>query len=169
MKIFNKLHLVGFITGLALITLLVVPAMGQGPIVNSVSVGGHDSVAPGWPRDASLALNAKQFEDGTVRGQLADKLAPQFQFVYHAEITCLSVSGNQAWASGVITQASNPFWIGAFEIILVSDNGTSKNDPPDQISFPFFGFEPAFNNCHAQYGDELMPHWDMPDGQVIVR
>ena len=59
MKIFNRRTLIGFLATLGLFIMLVVPALAQGPAVNFVSVGGHDTVVPGWPRDANFALTAK--------------------------------------------------------------------------------------------------------------
>ena len=45
----------------------------------------------------------------------------------------------------------------------VQDNGTSANDPVDQISFSFIGFEIP---CTEQENVDLL---DAPEGQVTVR
>ena len=61
----------------------------------------------------------------------------------HVAVNCLVISGNQAVIGGVVTPASTGFAagsVGRFALTSVVDNGTSKNDPADQLSFSSFGF-----------------------------
>jgi hypothetical protein len=49
---------------------------------------------------------------------------------------------------------------------MVKDNGTSANDPPDELSFSYWGGDLAFP-CTAQ--SEGFGLLDAPQGQVTVR
>ena len=132
-----------------------------------VSLGGPDActtfgVKPGCNGDFSLV--ATQFGNGTVTGQYADQGGHGFGG-WHGIIDCLSVDGNDAWVSGVIT-SGNFFGlpITGFPFVLrLRDNGTSANDPADQASFAELGNPTP---C-TEHGDYLM--FDIPEGQVIVR
>ena len=77
----------------------------------------------------------------------------------------ISVAGNEAWVSGVITKGSIPGadLAGLPVITRVRDNGTSQNDPPDEISFSFIG-DPR--SCVEQPAD--LPLFGIPQGQVVV-
>lgn len=130
-------------------------------VVHRVSVGGHDlDIAENT--DANFSLVAIEHGDGRITGQWTDQFGQQ-DGGFHAAINCLRVVGNQAWVSGVITSSQIPGWIGLPVITRVADIGTSKNDPPDQISFSFVGVAVP---CTAQPG---LPLLDMTDGQVSVR
>jgi len=132
-------------------------------VVHQVSVGGHDLDIAGTT-DANFSLVAIEHGDGSVTGQWTDQFGQQ-EGGFHAAINCLRVVGNQAWVSGVITSGSVPGFdlTGLPVATRVSDNGSSANDPPDQISFSFIG---NANPCTAQQNFPLL---DMTDGQVSVR
>ena len=128
-------------------------------VVNHVSVGGNDScTTPGCDANFSLVANAKA--DGSVKGQWTDVLRIPNGFIVHTTIDCLNVIGNEAWVSGVVT---GPNGTGLLAITRVADNGTSANDPLDQISFTFMD---TFGGCQAAPD---LPLFDMPNGQVKVR
>lgn len=132
-------------------------------VVHRVSVGGNDlDIAENT--DANFSLVAIEYGDGSVSGQWTDQFG-QGEGGFHAEINCLLVVGNEAWVSGVITSGGVPGldFTGLTVAARVSDNGTSANDPPDQISFSFIG-NPF--PCTAQRPFALQ---DMTDGQVSVR
>jgi len=137
-------------------------SQGSG-VVHRVSVGGND-LDEAENTDANFSLIAIEYGDGSVSGQWTDQFGQQ-EGGFHAEINCLHVVGNQAWVSGVITSGSVPGFdfTGLPVAARVSDNGTSANDPPDQISFSFIG-NPF--PCTAQRPFVLR---DMTDGQVSVR
>ncbi len=115
---------------------------GKGPVVHQVSVGGAD-ICVGQGRrpgcDASFSLIAREHLDGSVTGQWEDAFAGDDSGM-HVAIDCLSVNGSDAWVSGVITEGSlNGVDLTGFPAIArVRDNGTSMNDPADQVSFSFF-------------------------------
>ena len=78
----------------------------------------------------------------------------------HGVIDCLSVVGNEAWASGVFTSG---LAVGLLWSIRLRDLGTSANQPPDQISAAHVGGGAIPCTAHPVY--EL---FDAPDGQVTV-
>jgi hypothetical protein len=132
------------------------PAAFAGGVTHTVSAGGPDicqglGLKPGC--DANYSLSAVQYADGSVTGTFTDR-SGRFGGG-HGVIDCLSVVGNDAWASGVGTH-------GPYSIRL-RDSGTSANQPPDQISFGHIG--DGFIPCTAHPDYEL---FDFPDGQVTV-
>ena len=115
------------------ITSVTTTANAGGGVVHRVSMGGNDiCVGLGLPPgcDANNSLIALEKADGTIRGQWHDQFAGGVGI--HVPVTCLSVSGNDAWIGGVI---SNQPFAGFPVVIRVRDNGTSANDPADQASF----------------------------------
>ena len=140
----------------------------KGPVVHHVSVGSPDPcIAFGFEHpgcDANFSLVANQYADGSVSGQYTDRFANGNGF--HAEVDCLVVSGDDAWISGVITQGRfEDFDLAGLEVLArVRDNGTSANDPPDQISFSFI--DTALPDCTEQPD---LPLFDTPQGQVTIR
>ncbi len=136
------------------------PQANTGPVVHRVSVGGADlctglGLKPGC--DANYSVIAIQRADGSVKGQWQDTFGGGIPI--HVTIDCLYVSGNQAWLSGVIT---GPVLPGLLVIIRVADNGTSANDPPDQISWSELD---VYGGCTAAPD---LPLVDMNEGQVKV-
>jgi hypothetical protein len=138
-------------------------AVGQGNgVQHRVSVGSHDFTPPGV--DANFSLIAIQHRDGSVTGQWSDQFG-HGNGGYHIAVDCLAVTGNQAWISGILTQGPDAF-IGRRFATRVADNGTSANDPPDQISFSIgpFPIAPAFD-CHTRPPFPLFP---LDGGEVKV-
>jgi hypothetical protein len=137
-------------------------ARAQG-VQHFVSVGGPDQ-DPTNHTDANFSLVAIQHSDGSVTGQWTDQFG-QGQGGIHVAINCLFVQGNQAWVSGFVTQGTfNGADLSGLPVITrVQDNGTSHNDPPDQISFSFIGNPAA---CTTAPNLPLVP---MTAGQVTVR
>ena len=157
-RIILNIPILAVATGLLLISAGSVIANG---VVHSVHVGGPDICqasgrTPGC--DANFSIQAKEFADGRVKGQYIDRFATGLGF--HADIDCLVVEGNIAWVSGIITQPAA--MAGDPVVTRVEDNGTSKNDPPDRISFSRVG-DPT--GCYERVPYVLI---DMPDGQVRV-
>jgi hypothetical protein len=138
------------------------PAALADGVIHKVSVGGADSILVPPGTDANFSLSAVQHADGTVTGQWQDTIGgggvPAVGI--HVQIDCLLVVGNEAWVSGVITHPDSLAGLGA--ITRVSDNGTSANDPPDQISFTFIN---TGLTCEDQPN---LPLFDVNNGQVNV-
>lgn len=161
---------------LVLVLMLTSMASAAGPVVHRVSVGGPDACAgfPGGPFnpgcDANFSLVAIQHADGSVSGQYTDRF-PQGDG-FHAVVDCVSVDGNDAWISGVITQGrltdadtgEVTDLAGMPVSTRVRDNGTSANSTPDQIGYSIFG-EGFASSCLDQADAEL---FDAPQGQVKV-
>ena len=136
-------------------------------VTHHVSVGGPDVCeALGAPTgcDANLSLTASEKADGSVSGQWQDSFG-HGNGGFHATIDCLSVAGNEAWVSGVITSGNfQGFDLTGLPVInRFRDNGTSANDPADQISFSQVG---NATSCLAQPAFGL---FDLAHGQVKVR
>ena len=143
-------------------------AWASGPVVHHVNVGTPDAcIAFGFEHpgcDANFSLVANQYADGDVSGQYTDRFANGDGF--HAVVDCLLVIGNDAWISGVITQGRfDGIDLAGLEVLTqVRDNGTSHNDPPDQISFSFIDTEVP--DCTEQPDLQL---FDVSQGQVRIR
>jgi hypothetical protein len=165
---------------LVLALMLVTAALGaKGPVVHHVLAGGPDAcVAVGAEHpgcDGNFSLSAREYADGSVSGQYTDRFSQAFGGGgFHAVIDCLSVDGNDAWVSGVITRGTFPLGDGevlditGFPVAArVRDNGTSANDPPDQISFSNIGDPTPCTDRPTE-----SPFYDLsavPEGQVKVR
>jgi len=153
--------------------------LSKGPVIHRVSIGGADICeALGAPTgcDANFSLVAFEYADGSVSGQWEDSFGHGNGSI-HVTVTCLSVVGNQAWVSGVIKHPKA--FAGVPVLTRMSDNGTSANDPPDEISFSFFN--PMLNGvpltCSTNpkvrtnaAGDNVpIPLITLTHGQVKVR
>jgi hypothetical protein len=57
------------------------------------------------------------------------------------EVTCLTVSGNKAILGGVITEATDPTFVGLLWLWVVQDNGSPISGTPDTA--PFQDLAPA--------------------------
>ncbi len=163
MKLIKSLSLT-ILTGLAILSVAIT---AQAQVVHRVHVGGPDlceafGLTPGC--DANFSLSAIKFANGEVVGQFSDRWSRNSGF--HAVIDCLSVDGNDAWVSGVVTQGhAGDFDLVGIEVAArVRDNGRSKNDPPDEISFSELGL--VVPSCNEQLDYVL---FDVPQGQVVVK
>jgi len=141
------------------------------PVVHRATAGGPDLCAaigqkPGC--DANFSLVALKRADGSVSGQYHDQFSPIpgfGGFGIHVAVNCLVVIGNAAWVSGVITQSRFAPIVGADALTKVVDNGTSANQPADQISLSFIG---TGIPCTAATGLPF-PLFSVPQGQVVVQ
>jgi hypothetical protein len=96
----------------------------------------------------TYAFSVFQYGDASVNGQIEIHLRDP-AVAFHAEATCLSVEGSDAWVGGVITHTSDSeaapvglqFWV------RVQDNGQGAANP-DRISFVRLGIPAA--NCNFQ-------------------
>ena len=156
--------------------ILTAAAVAIGPVAHRVSAGGPDACVefgfdhPGC--DGNFSFVGNVYADGSMSGQYADRFATGNGF--KAVLDCVSVVGNEAWVSGVITQGTlhdfpepgDVFDLkGIFLAARVQDNGTTANDPADMISFSILSFEPE-PPCTDHVPYDLL---DAPEGQVVVR
>jgi len=155
------------LTILAGVAILSTAITAQAQVVNMVHAGGPDVCeAFGLPMgcDANWSLSAVKFANGEVKGQFSD-IWPNGDG-FHAELDCLSVDGNNAWVSGVVTRGffEGFDFTGVNVAARVRDNGHSRNDPADAISFSQFSFGPLSCDDQLDYG-----LFDTPQGQVVVK
>jgi hypothetical protein len=138
-------------------------ASATGPVVHRAVAGTPDACEfffdthPGC--DGNYSWSAREYADGSVSGQYTDRFAGGTGV--HGVIDCLAVEGDQAWVSGRVTGG---FLTGLYFLSSAVDNGTSANDPADQIAFTTISEEPL--DCSAMPDVAL---GDAPEGQVIVR
>jgi len=119
-------------------------------VIHHASLGGNDyCVAFGLPNgcDKSFSLVANMLADGTVIGQWVDEFAGEDGV--HVRINCLSVNGNEAVVGGYITKGiiNGEDVTGQYAYTAIIDNGTSKNDEPDYMSFTY-NFEEDYYGCN---------------------
>lgn len=143
-------------------------AAGARGIDHKVSVGSSDGTPWGPGGDANFSLVANErAADGSVSGQWHDQFGKNGSGNgegVHVDVNCLEVSGHDAWVSGIVTHASPGFesWVGKPALTRVRDNGTSQQDPEDQISYTY----QSSISCHARPNLTL---FDINGGQVTVR
>ena len=137
-------------------------------VAHHVSVGGADVCeAIGLPTgcDANFSLVAVEKADGSVRGQWQDTFPGGLEGI-HVAVDCVNVVGNGAVIGGVITHG----FVGGVDVsgsdalTAVFDNGTSANDPLDQLSFSFIDFG---IDCTTLVPANF-PLFDLTHGQVKV-
>jgi hypothetical protein len=139
-------------------------------VIHHVSLGGADVCeALGLPTgcDANFSLVANMKADGSVSGQWQDTFAGGREGI-HVAVDCMNIVGNGAVIGGVITHgmAGGIDVTGQRALTAVVDNGTSANDPPDQLSFSFF--DTGDLSCD-QLTPSNFPLFDLAHGQVKVK
>lgn len=141
-------------------------------VVHHVSMGGADFCeAVGLPTgcDANYSLAANQRSDGSVTGQWQDTFAGGGGHI-HVTVDCLNVVGNGAVIGGVIT---NGLAVGQLALTAVVDNGSSANDPADQLSLSFVVTGPTGQPITPTSCTELTPAqfplFALTNGQVTVQ
>ncbi len=154
----------------ALVSALLLPpasVVSAASVVHRVTAGGPDACVsfggkPGC--DGNYSFVAFQYADGSGSGQYTDRFARGEGI--HGIIDCVRVVGKAAWVSGWITSGTgfNGFDLTGLPFTtLVVDNGTSAQQPPDQIASSHVGDDTP---CTA------MEPWDTlgvaPQGQVTV-
>jgi hypothetical protein len=89
----------------------------------------------------TFTFNAVTDSSGVTRGQ-TEAFSRAANRRWHGTIDCLSITGNVATMSGVVTDISPetpPFFVvGSHIVFQVIDNGEGSNPPPDLISLTFF-------------------------------
>ena len=176
----TRKRLAGISSALTIVLALVLAttALAKGSVTHKVSAGGPDACMafagthPGC--DGNYSLTATISADGSMSGQYTDRFANGNGF--QAVIDCVSVVGNEAWVSGVITSGSftDPDTGEKFDLTglpvstRLRDNGTSANDPADQFSFSVIG-EGFAAPCTEHATGGLFDLLDAPEGQVVIK
>jgi hypothetical protein len=153
------------VIGLVAALMLATTASARNTIAHTVKAGGPDACiamgdSPGC--DGNYSLTATLYADGTVTGVFTDRFSRGNGI--HGVIDCVSVDGNQAWVSGVITQGDfeGEDLAGLRFTTRVVDNGASAGDV-DEISTSHTGDE---TSCLEQADFDLFP---TAQGNVIVK
>ena len=144
-------------------------------IVHRVSAGGADvceAVSLPTGCDANFSLSARVDANGNARGQWQDTFSGG-GLGQHTAIDCVNIQGNVAVIGGVITRGTDSEGndlTGFRSITAVVDNGTSQQDPPDQISTSIFA--PSGFDCHDYTIEDFELDgivFDLTHGQVTIR
>lgn len=136
--------------------------------VHLVTGGGKLDVSnfdPALPPE-TYAFTAAVDADGQVRGQMQIRFSDP-EATVHAEVTCLAVSGADAWLGIVITRSDAPdvLPVGAERWVNVRDNGEGESAEPDRMGF----FRPGGGaaRCNERRAVPLTFAW--LHGNVTVR
>ena len=92
------------------------------------------------PELRTFTFTAQTDSSGVSRGQ-EEVFSRSAGLRWHANIDCLSVSGNVATMSGTVTDINSttpPFVVGSRVLFQVIDNGPGQSGTPDDISSTFF-------------------------------
>jgi len=144
-------------------------AAANGP-VHIVNGKGTVWVGDPWNGWLNISFHAKLDEDGSAKGNWHHQFRARpggGRIV--AQVTCLSVVGNQAWMAGYSTQAENPNNVGKWFGLHVIDNGEGAGVVDEMSRTLWFGPDEqrAMDLC------ELMPTdheiWPIIAGNVQVR
>ena len=120
---------------------------GGNPVIHHVSAGGADicidyfGTHPGCNGNFSLVANMKA--DGSVSGQFTDQFG-HGDGGFHATVDCMTIVGNAAWISGVITSGSDGNGVDYTGLPVrtkVVDNGQSG----DEVGFSYIGSRVSCN------------------------
>ena len=143
--------------------------LSKNNVIHHVSLGGADVCeALGLPTgcDANFSLVANMKADGSVSGQWQDTFTGGGEGI-HVAVDCINVVGNGAVIGGVITHGTvdGVDVSGLRALTAVVDNGTSANDPADQLSLSFINVDIDCNTLTPAN----FPLYDLTHGQVKVR
>lgn len=116
------------------------------------------------------SVSAIQHGDGTVTGEFEEFSEQEGGQRIHAEIYCLSVSGNSARLAARIDQTNVSFGpTSSYVIWSVVDNGEGARSAPDQTTDIFFGATPAIADFHCRTGINLAPYFSSLRGNLQVQ
>lgn len=130
-------------------------------VVHTATGAGHVTTA-GELR--TFSFSARLFEDGSATGQVQVN-SRSLDTVVHMRIDCLSVHGNAAHMSGVVTRSSNPAEapLGDRRRLVVRDNGEGDAGPDEISTIPR---NPSGETCN---NSTLVPTRLVERGNVQVR
>ncbi len=90
-----------------------------------------------------FSFHANTMPDGSVQGSAVITYTGGV-LKAKLDINCLTVTGNQAEMSGIITDHTNPAFIGRGFYFRVVDNGEGANATEDQMTLVFVNLAPGF-------------------------
>lgn len=145
---------------LVMMSTLAATVFAASPVHN---VGGGGTLDIGLDRIERYAFSARIDTDGNVSGQFwSDWASPDVTL--RGNITCLSVSGNEATIGLVVTQTDDPIIqpVGSGLVFSVIDNGQGAGASYDQISI-FVDADPA--TCSDK---DFSTYYDLVAGNIRV-
>lgn len=83
------------------------------------------------------------------------------------DIDCLSIDGNAATMSGIITSSTNPAYVGWACWFKVVDNGEGSGSDPDQISYLTLAEE--LDDCTVELDPPYSDLYDIDGGNIQVK
>ncbi len=108
------------------------------PRHDSVTVGGQHLAFGTGPQIVHAGVSAHSGAAGeNPHGSMTFAIKGEGDKPIHARVTCLMVSGNDAIATGVVTQPKSSK--GQIVVLEAVDNGGPGSTPPDAIRFSFEG------------------------------
>ncbi len=119
-------------------------SVGNGATARVTGSGHHTRVVGGVAELTTFSFTAVAHRDGAVSGQYQYNFRAN-GFAVHGPVSCVTVSGNQAWVGGIVDRVvtDNP----AFEALLglemwwrSIDNGEGAGAAPDVTTGLGFGF-----------------------------
>jgi hypothetical protein len=125
------------LAALVLLVLVAVPVFAASAQAagNPAASGGGTTVELG--EKSTFTFNAVQKPDGSVTGHLVYQVRG-LDVTFHMDIDCLSIAGNTAKLSGVVTKVNGDapdfLFVGQDGVFTVVDNGEGAEAPPDLIS-----------------------------------
>jgi hypothetical protein len=135
------------------------PLANNGSAKEFVTTGGAEITVVVDLQTERYSFVANRENDGSVVGELtAIETVLGKTFTFHADVTCFTIDGNQAWLEGVITHSNAPVFPPAGTTIIwtVEDNGEGGNATgPDKAS-QIISFPPG-PNCSAGVDQILRP------------
>jgi len=151
----------------ALVLFTTTGAAAQGPPHDAVTGGGQHLAFGTGPGSVAFGISAHSGPSGEdADGSLTFNTVGEGTQSIHADVTCLIVDGNEAFATGVIT---HPKAIaGQVTVLDAVDNGNPGAGMPDLIRFSFEGF---IFPVAGQPGCFLpvLPPVEVTNGNIVVR
>jgi hypothetical protein len=85
------------------------------------------------------------------------------------KISCATVAGNRVVVGGIITESTNPAFVGAAAALYLVDNGTVASATPDQSSPIFIGTPGATGDFPATFPAVCLPPSGTPEAPAIFQ
>lgn len=119
------------------------------------TAGPPSMVSGAWtgPEAEHVAVTAVDLGNGLTHGQLQGVVGPGLG-LGRGQITCMSISGNKAYLSGVITRFDpNPAAVGAGFIVRLTDDGVG---PGSADSLTLIFFTKSVLDCHDPQVQQML-------------
>ena len=153
------------LAAVGLVATMASTASGSPSKHDAVTIGGHHLAFGTGPQIVHVGVSAHSGPSGeNARGSMTFAVKGEGSKPIHARVTCLMVSGNDAIATGVITQPRSS--AGQVVVLEAVDNGHPHSSPPDAVRFSFEGF---IDQVSPDCWEPQLPPVDVLRGNVNVR